>query len=75
MVTWEELEMSAYQAFRMSEAEHVAKNYSAPEENDYPAWVYESANVDYEMHLYDQYKLTFNGNGHGAYCDGYGWWY
>lgn len=44
-MTWEELEMSAYQAFRITEQEHVAKNY--------PEWVEESANPAYEKYIYD----------------------
>lgn len=47
MVTWEELEMSAYQSFRKSDTE----------------WVNESANPEYERHLMDAYDASLKENG------------
>lgn len=56
--TWEGWEMyhtlntSPYKAFRKTEAEHVQENY--------PAWVEQSANPEYERHLFDAYEAAMN---------------
>jgi hypothetical protein len=57
-LTWEELELSAYGAFRKTEAQHVQENY--------PHWVEQSANPDYERHLFDAYESSLVPNGMGA---------
>lgn len=45
-----------YMLFRMSEAEHVAKNYPDTD------WVNQSANVEYERHLMDAYDASLVSN-------------
>lgn len=44
----------AYMMFRMTEAEHVAKNYPTSDTQ----WVFQSANVEYEKHLMDAYDAS-----------------
>lgn len=66
--TWEELELTAYGAFRKTEAEHVAETYGKPD----TAW----ANVsDWERFHMDAYDAALVPNGTGAHDDAYGWYY
>ncbi len=55
MMTWEELEMSAYGAFRITEQEHAAKQQQTVRKD----WVAESANPAYEAWLLSQYDKRF----------------
>ncbi len=48
-----------YMMFRMSEAEHMEKNYPAKDDT---AWVYQSKNVEYEAFLMDAYDRGMTSN-------------